>query len=63
MLTTGPAGRIAMEDTLSETFTTRVLELNDLIWQPLAMPVVLVVVGGLLLLTPLRGWGRRRNAY
>ena len=37
-----------MNDTLTETFTQQVLELNDFIWQPMAMPVVLVIVGGLL---------------
>lgn len=28
--------------------TNRILELNDLVWQPMAMPLVLVIVGGLL---------------
>ena len=29
------------------SLTDRVLDLNDLVWQPFAMPLVLVVVGGL----------------
>ena len=30
------------------TWTDRILALNDLVWQPFAMPLVLVVVGGLI---------------
>ncbi|MCY4027196.1 MAG: sodium:alanine symporter family protein [Acidobacteria bacterium] len=30
------------------TLTDRILDLNDLVWQPFAMPLVLVVVGGLI---------------
>ncbi|MCY3846128.1 MAG: sodium:alanine symporter family protein [Acidobacteria bacterium] len=30
------------------TLTDRILQLNDLVWQPFAMPLVLVVVGGLI---------------
>lgn len=30
--------------------TNRILELNDMVWQPMAMPLVLVIVGGLLTL-------------
>ena len=30
------------------SLTDRVLDLNDLVWQPFAMPLVLVVVGGLI---------------
>ena len=34
-----------MDDT---TLTERILDLNELVWQPFAMPLVLVVVGGLI---------------
>ena len=33
---------------LDMSWTDRILALNDLVWQPFAMPLVLVVVGGLI---------------
>ena len=33
---------------LTQLLTDQILALNDLVWQPLAMPLVLVIVGGLL---------------